>query len=123
MAGIIKASGSLDAAVKGPAHAFHFDDVGRSYLDRVRAEAAKIVESAKGEVAQIKAQAAEEGQQAAIQAAQAAFRTRLAEQLASLLAALAQTVKSIEHARHAWQQHWEQHGVRLAAAIAERLCR
>jgi flagellar assembly protein FliH len=123
MAGIIKASGLPQPAVKGAAQAFQFDDMGRSYLDRLRAEAAKIVEEARQQAAKIKAQAAEDGKQAAIQAASNTLRARLDQELASVLAALAQSVQTIEQSRHAWQRHWEQHAVKLAAAIAERLCR
>jgi flagellar assembly protein FliH len=123
MAGIIKASGLPQSAVKGAAQSFQFDDMGRSYLDRLRAEAAKIVDEARQQAAKIKAQAAEDGKQAAIQAASNTLRARLDQELASVLAALAQGVQAIEQSRHAWQQHWEQHAVKLAAAIAERLCR
>lgn len=123
MAGIIKAAGRSDAALKGAAQAFHFDDVGRSYLERLRGEAHKIVDSARQEAARIKTQAAEEGKQAAIQAAQSALRAQLDQQLTSVLAALGQAVQNLHDARQTWQQHWEQHAVQLAAAIAERLCR
>jgi flagellar assembly protein FliH len=123
MAGIIKAAGRLEAAATSGLAPFHFDDVGQSYLNRVRGEAAKIVADARQEATKIKTKAAEEGRQAAIQAAQASLRTRLDQQIASVLAALAQAAQNIEHSRHAWQQHWEQHSVELAAAIATRLCR
>jgi len=123
MAGIIKAAGRTEPATKSALAPFHFDDVGQSYLDRVRGEAARIVADARQEAAKIKAKATEEGRQAAIQAAQASLRTRLDQQLASVLAALRQAAQNIEHSRHAWQQHWEQHAVKLAAAIAARLCR
>lgn len=123
MAGIIKASGSADAAVKAPLKAFQFDDVGQSYLGRVRSEAANVVKQARQEAAQIKAKASEEGKQAAIQTAQASLKTRLDQQLGDILSALRLAVVQIEQSRHAWQQHWEQHTVNLAAAIAARLCR
>jgi flagellar assembly protein FliH len=123
MAGIIKAAGHAEPAAKGALAPFHFDDVGQSYLDRVRTEAARIVADARQEAAKIKAKATEEGRQAAIQAAQASLRTRLDQQLANVLTALRQAAQNIEHARHAWQQHWEQHAVHLAAAIAARICR
>jgi flagellar assembly protein FliH len=123
MAGIIKAAGRTEPSPKGALRAFHFDDVGRSYLDRVRGEAARIVAEAREEAAKIKTKATEEGRQAAIQAAQASLRARLDQQLTSVLAALSQAAQGIAHARHAWQQHWEQHTVELAAAIASRVCR
>jgi flagellar assembly protein FliH len=123
MAGIIKAAGSTEPVATSVQSAFHFDDVGQSYLQRVRAEAAAIVASARQQAGKIKAKATEEGRQAAIQAAHASLRTRLDQQLASTLAALRHAAENIEHARHAWQQHWEQHAVQLAAAVAARLCR
>jgi flagellar assembly protein FliH len=123
MAGIIKASGHIDAAAKAPLKAFHFDDVGQSYVGRVRSEAAEIVNQARKEAAQIKAKATEEGRQAGIQAAQASLKARLDQQLGEIMTALRQAVVHIEQSRHAWQQHWERHAVDLAAAIAGRICR
>ena len=123
MAGIIKASGTADAAVKAPLKAFHFDDVGQAYLGRVRQEAAELIAQAKKEAAQIKAKATEEGRQAAIQAAQASLKTRLDQHLGEILTGLRQAVVQIEQSRQAWQQHWEQHAVQLAVAIAARVCR
>ena len=122
MAGIIKSTGRSEP-VNNVFKAFQFDDVGQSYLGRVRAEAARIVADAKQQAAQIKKQAAEAGRQAAIDVAQESLRTRLDQQLASVLAALGQAAQKIEHSRHAWQQHWEQHAINLAGAIAARLCR
>ena len=123
MAGIIKASGQSDAFTKAPFKAYHFDDVGQSYLGSVRSQASEIINQARKESAQIKAKATEEGRQAGIQAAQASLKTRLDQQLGEILAALRQAVTHIEQSRHAWQQHWEQHAVHLAAAIAARICR
>jgi len=123
MAGIIKAAGTSDAAISGAAQAFHFHDVGESYVSRVRGEAARIVADARQEATRIKAKAVEEGREAAIQAAQASLRSRLDQQLTSVLAALRQAAQTIDHSRHAWQQHWEQHTVTLACAIANRICR
>ena len=124
MAGIIKAAGSAEPSTKGGAlRAFHFDDVGRSYLDRVRGEAARIVAEAREEASKIKVRATEEGRQAAIQAAQASLAKRLDQQLTSVLSALNQAAQSITHSRQTWQQHWERHSVELAVAIASRICR
>ena len=123
MAGIIKSSGRVEPRRGSALTAFHFDDVGQSYLDRVRGEAGRIVAIAREEAAAIRAKATEEGRQAAIEAAQATLRTRLDQQLATILAAMRQAAESIQHSRHTWQQHWEQHAVKLATAIAARLCR
>lgn len=123
MAGIIKADARSEPASKGVLKAFHFQDVGQSYLDRVRGEAARLVADARTEAAQIKTKATEEGRQAGIQAAQGSLRAQLDQQLASVLAAMRQAAETIEQSRQAWQQHWERHAVNLASAIAARLCR
>lgn len=123
MAGIIKAAGSPNVATSDAARAFQFDDMGQTYLGRVKAEAAKVIADARAEAVKIKAKAAEEGKQAAIAAVEATLRTRLEQQLKSGLAALAQATQKIGESRQAWQQHWEAHSIRLSAAIAERLCR
>src|SRR5947207_5386017 len=123
MAGIIKAAGRIEPRAKGPLGAFHFDDVGQSYIERVRIEAARIVNMARQEATAIRAKATEEGRQAALEAAQATLRTKLDQQLVTILAAIRQAVQGIEHSRQAWQQHWERHVVELATAIASRLCR
>jgi flagellar assembly protein FliH len=123
MAGIIKASGLSENAAGGILQAFHLDDVGQSYVSRVRSEAARIIADARREAAQIKTKATEEGRQAALQAVEGSLRTKLDQQLKNALAALQQAAVAIEQSRHAWQQHWERHAVELAAAIAKRLCR
>lgn len=123
MAGIIKATGQSEPAVGGVLQAFHFDDVGQSYVSRVRSEASQIIAEARREAVQIKAKAAEEGRQAALQAVEASLRSRLDQQLKNALTALHQAAAAIEQSRHAWQQNWERHAVELAAAIAARLCR
>ena len=123
MAGIIKAAERTESRATGTLKAFHFDDVGQTYLSRVRTEAARLVAEARGQAAKIKAEAMEQGRQAAIDAAQAALRAQLDQQLVSVLAALGEAAGSIAHSRQAWQQYWERHAVELATAIAQRLCR
>jgi flagellar assembly protein FliH len=123
MAGIIKAAGSPILATSDAARPFQFDDMGQSYLGRVKAEAAKIIAEARQEAVRIKAKATEDGKQAAIAAVEATLRSRLEQQLKSGLAALAAAAREITQSRHAWQQRWETHAVELSAAIAKRLCR
>lgn len=123
MAGIIKATGREGPAASLPVRAFHFENVGQAYLDRVRAEAARLVAEARREADRIRAQAANEGRQAALESVRAAMQPQLEQELAQAAAALRQAVQAILHARHAWQQHWEEHAVDLALAIARRLCR
>jgi flagellar assembly protein FliH len=123
MATIIKAATSVQPGTSPPLKAFQFDEMGSSYVGRVRAEAARIIAEAKNQAAQIKAKARQEGRQAAVDEVQAAFAARLDEQLASVLAALEGAGRQIAESRQAWQQHWERHAVELAAAMAARVCR
>ena len=102
--------------------AFNFDDMAdqaKGYLDRVRAEAVKIVAKAQQEADGVRRRAEAEGRQAALQAVE-----RIVEkQLATVLPALRQAVADIVHAKQAWLTHWEAGGVHVAAAIAKRLIR
>ena len=123
MPGIIKAAGRTEAAEGIALRAFQFDDVGKTYLDQVRKEAAKLVADARREAAQIKAKALDEGRQAAIQAVEASLRTRLDQQLSNALSAMRQAAERIDQSRQTWQQRGERHLVQLAAAIAAKLCR
>ncbi|MEX2176803.1 MAG: FliH/SctL family protein [Pirellulaceae bacterium] len=123
MAGIIKVGQRASAAAVAASTAYQFDDMGQAYLDRVRGEAAKIIADARLEAVRLKAQAADEGKQAALKAVEASLRTRIDQQLQSLLAALGLAVQGIEQSRQAWQKHWEEQGIRLATAIASRLVR
>lgn len=123
MAGIIKASGGESPAPPGSALAFQFDDIGQAYVGTVRSEAARIVADARRESALIKSRALEDGKQAAIQAVEASRRNRLDQQLGSVLKAMQQAAEGIVHSRQAWQWHWEERAVELAAAIAKRIIR
>src|SRR5262245_42273656 len=122
MAGIIKAAERSKPAGASALVPFHFDDVGQSYLEHALAEAARLGAEAGLKAPKFKAKPTEEGRQAEIQAAQASLRTQLDQRLASVLTALGQAAQNIDHARHTWHQHWEQHAVALAAAISARLC-
>lgn len=123
MAGIIKCSGRSHSPTGEASVAYQFDDMGQAYLDRVRAEAGKIISDARGEAARIKAKAADEGKQAAMQAVEASLRAKIDQQVQSLVGALQQAVQSITQSHQAWQQQWETHGVRVAVAIAARIIR
>ena len=123
MAGIIKSAGTETAAPVKSARAFQFDDVGQRYVGQVRSETAKIVADARREAAQIKARALEEGKQAALQAVEASLRTRLDQQLRSVVSAMEQAVQGVLESRQAWERHWEEQAVKLATAIAQRVIR
>jgi flagellar biosynthesis/type III secretory pathway protein FliH len=94
-----------------------------AYLGKVRSEADSIIKQARQEAAGIRAQATEEGRKAAFQAAEGQLKSKIDEQLVSLIPALKQAVTQILDARQSWQRHWEQHALRVAAAIASRVVR
>lgn len=123
MAGVIKAANSPTGDIGAPAVAFQFGDMGTAYLDKVRAEAAAIIKQARDEAAKVKASAMEEGKKAAIAAAESTLRTRIDQQLQTLLPTLQQAVQQIQQSRQAWQRHWEEHSLKLAIGIAERVIR
>jgi flagellar assembly protein FliH len=102
--------------------AFNFDDMAaqaKGYLDRVRAEALKIVAKAQQEAGEVRRRAELEGRQAAMQSVEQLVQ----KQLATVLPALRQGVDDLHHAKQAWLTHWEAAGVHVAAAIAKRLIR
>jgi flagellar assembly protein FliH len=102
--------------------AFNFDDMAaqaEQYLAKVRQEAAKIVEQAKGEADAVRRRAEQEGRQAA----QNSVEQMVAQQLATVLPALRQATAELGHARQAWLEHWEAAGLHVAGEIANRLIR
>lgn len=123
MAGIIKAGGRTNVGSGAPALAYQFDDMGNAYLAKVKAEATAIITEARAEAARIKTQATEEGRKAGLQAADATLKAKVDGQLQSIVPALQQAVQSILQTRQAWQRKWEQHSLRVALAIAQRIIR
>ncbi len=120
---VIKANDSLRNV---QATAFNFDDMAAKagqYLEKVRAEAAKIVADAQQEAAAVRQRAETEGRQAGQKAVEQMVEKQLAQQLATLLPALRKTVEEVQHAKQAWLKRWETSAVHLAAAIAARLVR
>ncbi len=119
MSSVIRAT-ERSGGVQGVA--FNFDDLSaeaRRYLDKIRAEAGKIVVQAQQEAAAIRKQAERDGQQAALRSVEAIVQ----RQLATVLPALRQVTDEIRHAKQAWLSHWEAGAVHLAAAIARRITR
>jgi flagellar assembly protein FliH len=123
MAGIIKAGSTLNPVQSGSGSAFQFGDMENAYLEKVRAEANAIVAKARQEAAALQAQAAEQGKKAAMQAAELALRTKVDQQLQTLVPAMQQAVDAMRDARQSWLQHWEKQGLHLATAIAQRIIR
>lgn len=93
------------------------------YLDRVRAEAAKIVLQAKQEAGKIRAQAEQAGRQAAEEAIEKLLDDKVAKQMRTLTPALQTAVAQIVDSQADWQRHWEKSIVELACAFAKRLVR
>jgi flagellar assembly protein FliH len=123
MSTVIKAT-DLNQDLQGVA--FNFDDMtakAEQYLGKVRAEAARILADAQKQADAIRKQAELEGRRAGHAEVEQIVQKQLAGQLATLLPALRQVVEDIRHAKQSWLMHWEQSGVRVAAAIAERLIR
>jgi len=123
MSTIIKAS-DRNRAIQ--AVAFNFDDMAeraRLYLEKVRAEGAKILAAARQKAEQEAVRAEAEGRRAGEAAAAEIIERQLAQKLTTLIPALRQAVAEIQHAKQAWLHHWEQSAIRVAAAIAKRLVR
>lgn len=106
--------------------AFRFDDIAESaesYLDKVRDEAAKIIQQAHQEAESVKQKAAEAGRAAAESAIEELLDTKVAKQMQTIQPALNQAVKDIVDSKHAWQKHAEQTVVTLATTIASKIIR
>ena len=122
MGSVIK-SGNLTAGTNGPGQLFPFDDMGNSYLGKVKEEAARIIADARKEAEKIKAQAIENGKRDSANALQATLNAKVEEQMKTLRPALEDVVHKLSQARFAWQRHWEQHALKTALAMAGRIVR
>ena len=93
------------------------------YLQKVRVEAAKIVQQAEQEAAQIRQNSEQAGKQAAEAAVERVLDEKVSKQMKTLLPALAAAVQQIEDSRQAWLRHWETSATGLACEIAQKLVR
>ena len=93
------------------------------YLDRVRAEATKIIQEAEKESEKIKQNAEQAGRKAAEEAIERILDEKVAKQMKTLTPALSDAVKLIEDSRQEWLHHWESSAIQLAGAIASRIIR
>ncbi len=128
MATIIRNNSSAEATSGRPlrAVAFSFDDMNdraNEYLEKVRQEAAKIVQQAHQQAEQVRRQAEAAGRAAAEQAAQVALEKKVAGHVGNFILALEQLVSETSIARSEWLERWEQSALAVAAAIAERIIR
>jgi flagellar assembly protein FliH len=106
--------------------AFSFADMrgqANSYLDVVREEAAKIVQNAHTDAAQIRTQAEVAGRKAAEAAVERILDEKIARRMDTLLPALEQLVAQVNDAKGELLEHWHRAVVRVATAIAERIIR
>ena len=94
-----------------------------NYHRTVEQDAVEIVASARREAAVIRGDAEAHGRRAAEQAIERILDEKLARQMKTLTPALQAAVEQISEAKQDWLRHWEQAGVGLAVAIAERLVR
>ena len=90
-------------------------------LQRVRAEAAKIVLQAKHEAEKIRAQAEQAGRNTAQAAIEKILDEKVARQMQTLVPALEQAVAQIVDSQADWQRHWERSVIELACALARRI--
>ncbi len=106
--------------------AFNFEDLATQanrYLDKIRAEGAELLATARLQAEQLKQRAEAEGRAAGQKAIEQTVAKQLAEQLTTLLPALRQTVQDIRDAKQAWLRHWEKSAVAVVVAIAQRVVR
>jgi len=119
MAKVIKAA-DLNRASHG--EAFNFEDIearASRYLDKVRAEAAGIVNQAKLEADDIRKKAEFEGRNTV----EEVLRERLAEEVKTLTPALRNVVREIKLAKQSLLKQWEKNLIHVATAIAGRVLR
>ena len=110
--------------------AFNFDDMAEKagvYLDGVRQQAGEVLTQAQQDAERIRRATEEESRKRGYADGQKEIQriveVQLAEQLATLMPALAAVIDEIQQAKQAWLAHWERSAVRLAIAIAERIVR
>lgn len=123
MAGIIKAGTPLPAGFVSSGNSPNWEEVDDSYLGKIRQEAATILAQAQAQAEQIRRTAMEDGKRAALEATEATLRARIEQQLQSVVSTLKNAIQEILTARERWQRDWEQNALKLASAIAARICR
>lgn len=103
-----------------------FEDVAEHadrYVSEAQAQAAAILADAQRQAGAVVLRAEQEGLDAARRAAALQNDQNIGRKMESLLPALQKVIDDLIDARQAWQRHWEQTAVHLAAKIAERIIR
>jgi flagellar assembly protein FliH len=106
--------------------AFSFSDMrgqANDYLGTVRIEAAKIVQQAHQQAEQIRRQAEAAGRKAAEAAIERVLDERVGKRMETLLPALEHLVAEMNDTKAQLLGRWEQSGLKVATAIAERIIR
>ncbi len=106
--------------------AFDLQDIakhGDDYVRSIRAEAARIIQDANAEAAEIRKQAEQAGRVAAEQAIEKMLEEKVGKQMRTLRPALEGVVSQLQAAREEWQEHWQSAAINLAHQLAERLVR
>lgn len=106
--------------------AFNFDDLAvqaEAYLRKVRAQAEAIVAKAAEEAVALRKAAEVEGRLAGEKVVETTIDRTVAQQLETVLPALRMAVGDIERSKQGWLGHWERQAVKLATAMAGRVCR
>lgn len=96
---------------------------GDRYLDKVRSEAAKIVQQANVEAQRIRKEAEQAGRQAAEQAIDQVMAEKVEQRMQTLRPAIEGIVSTLDSQRSGWLAHWEASAIDLAVQIAERIVR
>lgn len=106
--------------------AFNLEDLSLradGYLQKIREQAGQILLKATQDAEGIRQAAAHEGRLAAEREIDQLLEAKLGERLETLLPALHSAIEEIARSKQAWAAHWERQVVRLAAAMAARVCR
>lgn len=128
MATIIRRDGDRTASSPDAKHPLTFTlsnmaERGDAYVQQVRSEAAKEVQTANAEADAIRKRAESEGHAKAAAEADERVKALTAERLGTLTPAIESAVRQIIDARGEWLAHWESSAIHLASQIASRIVR
>lgn len=106
--------------------AFDLQDIakhGDDYVRGIRAEAARIIQDANAEAAEIRKKSEQAGRAVAEQAIEKMLEEKIGKQMRTLRPALDGVVAQLQASREEWQEHWQTAAINLAHQLAERLVR
>jgi flagellar assembly protein FliH len=128
MASIIRKHGPSQASSAHAARpvAFNFEDMNdraNEYLEKVRTEAAKIVQQSHQQAEQIRRDAKAAGKRAAEDAAQQRMVELTAQRMDTIIPALEQLLAQLSDSKAELLRRWEESAVAVATAIAQQVIR